>query len=321
MSLSRSSVDRILSVSEADLLARIGHIQRLIRELLLPQQRLVAPVEDRIQLFLTEVYEAIAQGHLLDPPDGGDPLEERWLDWLRDQLSMVVVTLAMAPEQTELLATELLEMLRDNPDSDTSRRVLLSGLIWQRLETVIQALRPREAALLPAVQAELGELSVLLQKVSKLAAKAGRWPLLPERWVAPGGILRRRELLFLLESLELAVVALRGEQPDLQVASQLRVDMERLLNRFEFPLGGWFLNRAQDLYRSPSVPLKVVTGLGVFCHFGVVDVGGDVAGAEANAFGAAVPSPGGAGFGAARSAFGQTGGADEGGWESGDGGK
>lgn len=104
------------------------------------------------------------------------------------------------------------------------------------------------------LQEEISRLVVLLQKIEKLVIKTG---LTKTKSVKK----RLCELNILIEFLQLALESLFQKVPNRELAKRIRIDIERVVTKYERPITGVFINRFMDLYRSQSIPLRIVAGL------------------------------------------------------------
>jgi hypothetical protein len=106
------------------------------------------------------------------------------------------------------------------------------------------------------LQAEISRLAVLLQKIEKLVIGI-------EKRKSSQRDRRLRELNSLIEFMQMAMESLFQKVPNRELAKYIRIDIERSIYKYSHPFLGFFINRFMDIYRSKSVPLKVVTGLAV----------------------------------------------------------
>lgn len=99
------------------------------------------------------------------------------------------------------------------------------------------------------VQEEISRLVVLLQRIEKLILITSKRKLI------------QRELSILVDFLELAAESLFQTVPNIHFTTSLRIDIERVIYRYEHPVLGFAINRFIDAYRSPSTSIKVLFGL------------------------------------------------------------
>ena len=144
-----------------------------------------------------------------------------------------------------------------NPLNQT--RVALYQNLEETKSLVIQFIEIKNTVILDQeIQIEIASSIVLLQRIEKLIIKT-------DTRFAWQKLTRLRELNALICEVRSALISLFQEQPDLEIAKQVRVDTERVVYRYEY---AWFgvghlINLFLYVYRSNSVQLKVVSGLKV----------------------------------------------------------
>jgi uncharacterized protein YutE (UPF0331/DUF86 family) len=114
-------------------------------------------------------------------------------------------------------------------------------------------------------QEELSRLVVLLHKVEKLIWKTfpGNtwWEKIPNIFTPDRRKLLVKEFSVLVDFIQIAIESLFQEVPNVELAKRIRIDIERVVRNYEHPRFGVVINRFMDAQRSPSVPLKVISGL------------------------------------------------------------
>lgn len=148
----------------------------------------------------------------------------------------------------------------------TSNSNLNSELIEQAIQNVqssCQKLSNKEV--MREVQEELSKLVVLLQRVEKLILRnssGNNWlEKFKRAFKADRRVINQRELSILVCFLEMAIESLVQTTPNIHFAESIRIEIERVVCRYEHPISGFIINRFMDAQRSPSTPIKVVFGL------------------------------------------------------------
>lgn len=116
------------------------------------------------------------------------------------------------------------------------------------------------------LQEEISTLVILLPRIEKILLKTvpGNtwWEKMPNLFTPDRREHLRGELKILVDFLHIAVDSLFQEMPNLYLARSIRIDIERVIYKYEHPLIlGFLINRFMDAQRSPSMPLKVISGL------------------------------------------------------------
>jgi hypothetical protein len=106
------------------------------------------------------------------------------------------------------------------------------------------------------LQEEISRLAALLQKIENLVIRAEKRGFRQTEK-------RVRELNSLIDFMQVAIESLFQKVPNRELAKRIRIDIERSVHNYSYPFLGFFVNRFRDIYRSNSVPLKIVTGLAV----------------------------------------------------------
>ncbi len=114
-------------------------------------------------------------------------------------------------------------------------------------------------------QEELSRLVVLLHKIEKLILKTfpGNtwWEKIPNIFTPDRRKLLVKEFSLLVDFIQIAIESLFQEVPNVELAKRIRIDIERVVRNYEHPRLGVVINRFMDAQRSPSVPLKIISGL------------------------------------------------------------
>lgn len=116
------------------------------------------------------------------------------------------------------------------------------------------------------VQEEIAKIVILLQRTEKVISRNSPrkiwWERIPNIITPDKRKTVQEESKILINSLDLAVSSLLfKDKPNLYFSRNIRIDVERVLCRHENPIFGYLINRFMDAQRSPSTPLKVISGL------------------------------------------------------------
>jgi hypothetical protein len=116
------------------------------------------------------------------------------------------------------------------------------------------------------VQEEIAKIVILLQRTEKVISRNSPrkiwWERIPNIITPDQRKTVQEESKILINSLDLAVSSLLfKDKPNLYFFRNIRIDVERVLCRHENPIFGYLINRFMDAQRSPSTPLKVISGL------------------------------------------------------------
>jgi len=116
------------------------------------------------------------------------------------------------------------------------------------------------------VQEEIAKIVVLLQRTEKIILRnyPGKvwWEKIPNIITPDKRRTIQEEAKTLINSLDLAVSSLLfKDKPNLCFSRNIRIGVERVLYRYENPIFSYLINRFMDAQRSPSTPLKVISGL------------------------------------------------------------
>nr|WP_290226665.1 hypothetical protein [Trichocoleus desertorum] len=116
------------------------------------------------------------------------------------------------------------------------------------------------------VQEEIAKVVILLQRTEKIISRNSPrkvwWEKIPNIITPDKRRTIQEEAKTLINSLDLAVSSLLfKDKPNLYFSRNIRIDVERVLCRHENPIFGYLINRFMDAQRSPSTPLKVISGL------------------------------------------------------------
>jgi hypothetical protein len=116
------------------------------------------------------------------------------------------------------------------------------------------------------VQEEIAKIVVLLQRTEKVISRNSPrkiwWEKIPNIITPDKRKIVQEESKILINSLDLAVSSLLfKDKPNLYFSRNIRINVERVLCRHENPVFGYLINRFIDAQRSPSTPLKVISGL------------------------------------------------------------
>lgn len=115
------------------------------------------------------------------------------------------------------------------------------------------------------LQKQISKLVILIQRIEKLILQnyPGNiwWERLPRIFRPDRRELVKRELISLLYFLEIAIESLIQTEPNLHFAERIRIEIERVVCKYEHPLFGFVINRFLDAQRSSSTSIKVLFGL------------------------------------------------------------
>ncbi len=140
---------------------------------------------------------------------------------------------------------------------NTTRQIIDSSLHKTR-NLVVEFIETNKKTYLdPKRQEEISRAVVLLQRIEKLIIKTDNSIYIL------GKKKKLKELNALVCSVQVALISLFQEQPDMELAQRMRIDIERVVYQYEYSwLGfGHAINFFMHVYRSESVQLKVISGL------------------------------------------------------------
>lgn len=115
------------------------------------------------------------------------------------------------------------------------------------------------------LQDEISRLVLLLPRIEKILLKTIPGNTVWERMPKPITPDRREhirvELNILVDFLQIAIDSLFQDIPNIELSKRIRISIERVIYRYEHPILGVLINRFMDAQRSPSTPIKVISGL------------------------------------------------------------
>ncbi|WP_334973226.1 hypothetical protein [Nostoc sp.] len=124
------------------------------------------------------------------------------------------------------------------------------------------------------VQKELALILMLQQKIKNLIQKNSSkdiwWEKLPKLLPNNRKIINS-ELNKLDETLTLAIGSLHSSSDNIYFAKNIRFETERAICKYNYPRSGFLLKWFLQIYHSPSIPIKVLSGLisAIFIYGGI----------------------------------------------------